>query len=186
MRYRGSSTFSFCLKIAWKSMSVMMPKPSFFNSSTTAFKALSKFRPAVALNPYVSRFMVTPLSWIRLSSTLLHQQHGTGRQDRDRVTDARPIVTGPVRIDPVRSHDDQIGTICDRVVDDFLTSVTVNQRLVNPHLFCDKPFRKFPQAFTRTVLEAVVKGLEVVELNMLNRLNDVQQNNFRFGLLCKV
>src|SRR5207247_11339128 len=82
---------------------------------------------------------------------LLSEQDGAGRQDGDSVADARPIVAGPIRIDPVRRHNDQIDAIFNRIVNNFFAAVSVNDRLVDLQFFRNEPLGKFLQSLVALI-----------------------------------
>src|SRR5262245_15411477 len=48
-------------------------------------------------------------------SFLFHQENGARRQDRHSITDARPVVARSVRINAMRSHNDEIDAVLHRV-----------------------------------------------------------------------
>jgi hypothetical protein len=82
-------------------------------------------------------------------------------------------VPRPVGIDPVRSHNDQVNSILDGELDDFLGPVPVDYRLIDLQAVRLESFRAFLQALASAVFQALVKRFHFVERDVLDRFDDV-------------
>lgn len=85
-------------------------------------------------------------------------------------------MTWPIRVDPMRRHNDQIDAVPDCRVDDLLCPMSVNNLLIDAQIIRDKPLRKLPQALSCAVFDAIVEGLQLLKLNLniFDGLDDLQ------------
>src|SRR5262249_34892953 len=88
-------------------------------------------------------------------------------------------------IDAVRAHDDQIHAVLDRVFDDLLRAMSVDQYSIDFQVIRYESLRELPHTLRCTVLQPLIKRPQFFELNMLDRLDDMQQDHFRSGLFGK-
>src|SRR6266581_5222978 len=126
------------------------------------------------------------MTWICAANFVsFDQQHGAWRENRDRIADAAPVMSRPVRVDPVGGHDNEIRAIGYCEIDDFLGSVSVNDELLGSQPLTLKSLRKFLQAFAGTLFHPIVEMFHLVECNVFDGLDDVQQQHVSARLSCE-